>query len=171
MAKVSISNRLKNQELLLIQQIPWEALADTVFEDSFKPYFKNHEVVVSLVEATEIQELNRLYRYKNEVTDVLSFNAIGNLSADLEKFTDLTTAPETDSEDSTLGDIIICVSKAEIQAKERSASIEQELALLYVHGLLHLLGYDHASKEEAEQMFELQNSILKKHGFMNLVGR
>lgn len=164
-ANVALSIRTKNLELVAEDSIPWRSLADTTLEDTFKPYFKNHEVVISLVEAEEIQELNRLYRNTNEVTDVLSFNTIGNLSSDLEKFTDLTPDPEQDAEDSSLGDIIICVSKAQAQAQQRGCKLLDEIAMLYVHGLLHLLGYDHASREEAEQMFGLQNEILAKHHF------
>lgn len=145
--------------------IPWQALADTVLEDTFKPYFKNHEVVVSFVEAEEIKELNRLYRYNNEVTDVLSFNTIGSLSSDLEKFEDLTPDPEHDSEDSSLGDIVICLTKAQAQAEKRGCKLADEVAMLFVHGMLHLLGYDHATREEAEQMFGLQNEILAKYNY------
>ena len=160
MARVSISNRLKNPEQVEHKSIPWESLAETSFQDTLKPYFANHEVVVSIVEPEEIQELNRLYRYKNQVTDVLSFNAIGNLSDDLDKFSE---EQDLELEDAVLGDIVICATKAQEQAKENQHDTNSEIAFLFVHGLLHLLGYDHEQKDEAEQMFKLQNQILEKH--------
>lgn len=166
MAKVSISNRTKSPELIPEDSIQWNLLADTVLEDSYKQYFKEHEIVVSFVEAEEIQELNRLYRYKNEATDVLSFNAIGNLCSDLEKFEDLANVGELEPEDCALGDIVICVPLAQAQAAERNCELKQEIVMLFVHGLLHLLGYDHVLREEAEQMFGLQNTVLEKHGYL-----
>lgn len=176
MARVAISDRIvSKQDLTEINEaialeleaaLPWDLVAESVYQLTFKPYFSNHEVVVSFVEAAEMRNLNSLYRNIDSVTDVLSFNSIGNLSTDLEKFEDLTGGSELDSEDSTLGDIVICISRAREQALERNHSLKEELAFLFVHGLLHLLGYDHMVADEAQQMFGLQNKILKQHGFL-----
>ena len=59
-----------------------------------------------------------------------------------------------------LGEIFICVPQALRQAKEIGNSSERELSFLFVHGLLHLLGYDHTKKEDEEVMFPLQEKIL-----------
>ncbi len=175
-AKINVLNRVSNKASLLElnsdmtldleQCLSWSEIADSVYNLTFKPYFINHEVALSFCEEHEMQELNRLYRYKNYVTDVLSFNAIGNLGVDLEKFTDLTPDPELDSEESTLGDIIICVSQARKQASEAGHSLRAEIAMLFVHGLLHLLGYDHELSDEAKQMFDLQNKVLMAHNLL-----
>ena len=63
-----------------------------------------------------------------------------------------------------LGDIYISVEKAIEQANEYGHSIKRELSFLFVHGLLHLLGYDHMTKEDEEVMFTLQEAILKEKG-------
>lgn len=61
-----------------------------------------------------------------------------------------------------LGDIVICPAFAKKQAKEARRSYEHELAMLTIHGVLHLLGYDHAEPEEEKEMFGLQNEILEE---------
>lgn len=63
---------------------------------------------------------------------------------------------------SMLGDIVLCPEFAAEQAKAAGHSLEHELALLTVHGVLHLLGYDHAEPEEEKEMFALQNSLLEQ---------
>jgi probable rRNA maturation factor len=60
-----------------------------------------------------------------------------------------------------LGDIVLCPSYAEPQAKEAGHSLQDELELLTIHGVLHLLGYDHRESEEKEVMFSLQDDYLK----------
>ena len=63
-----------------------------------------------------------------------------------------------------LGDIYISVEKAVEQAKEYGHSVNRELSFLFVHGLLHLLGYDHMNEEDEKVMFDLQEKILKEKG-------
>ncbi len=101
----------------------------------------NKEISLSFCTATEIQALNKQYREKDSVTDVLSFPALAEVP--------------------TLGDIVICTSRAQEQASELGHSLKRELAFLFVHGLLHLLGYDHEISEDEERiMFDLQDQIL-----------
>ena len=63
-----------------------------------------------------------------------------------------------------LGDIYISVEKAIEQANEYGHSVKRELSFLFVHGLLHLLGYDHMNEEDEKVMFDLQEKILKEKG-------
>ena len=63
-----------------------------------------------------------------------------------------------------LGDIIISIAKAEEQAKEYGHSFIRELGFFAVHGFLHLVGYDHMTEEEEEEMFTLQKEILDEYG-------
>lgn len=65
-----------------------------------------------------------------------------------------------DPEEGVLGDIVLCPSVAEKQAKDAGHATEEELLLLTTHGILHLLGYDHAEPEEEREMFELQRQLL-----------
>ncbi|GHV17564.1 endoribonuclease YbeY [Clostridia bacterium] len=103
------------------------------------------EVSVSIVTAPEIQALNSQYRNKDSVTDVLSF-----------------PMDDFDSTPCMLGDIIICLQRAEEQAAEIGNSLARELAFLAIHACLHLLGYDHETGDEQEkEMFALQDKIMK----------
>lgn len=170
MARVAVSVRTKNkkvkdsitgQSFELENCQDWQQIAENVFQATFKPYFSNQEVVLSFVEEQEIYDLNRLYRNIDSATDVLSFNAIGNLSEDLEKFRDIDSEDDLEDEDLSIGDVVICIDYAIKQAEEKNISVKEELALLFVHGVLHLLGYDHETRDEAEEMFRLQDKILE----------
>ena len=71
--------------------------------------------------------------------------------------------PGTDEEQSPpglLGDIVLCPSVAQKQARDAGHATEEELLLLTTHGILHLLGYDHAEPDEEKEMFELQRQLL-----------
>ena len=171
MARVSVSVRLGDdikevEDKALAKFIDlatvhdWQQIAENVYQATFKPYFANHEVVLSFCQAPEIQKLNNYFRNIDMPTDVLSFNSIGNLSEDLVKFEDLEIAPENMESDATLGDVVICLEKAQAQAIEKEIALTEEIKLLFIHGLLHLLGYDHETPEEAKEMFGLQDKIL-----------
>ena len=102
---------------------------------------------IIFVTKEEIHELNKQYRGVDRVTDVISFA--------LEDAHDVSL---TDVR--VLGDIYICIDRMKEQAIEYNHSETRELSFLTVHGLLHLLGYDHQTKEEEEIMFDLQRKIL-----------
>lgn len=94
---------------------------------------------INFVLKNKIQELNKTYRNVDSVTDVLSF--------------------ESDIEND-LGDIFICFDVIEENAKKLNTSIENELNLIIVHGMLHLCGYDHMNDEEAKIMEAREEEIL-----------
>ena len=106
---------------------------------------------IIIVGKNKIQELNKNYRNKDSVTDVISF-----------ALEDDKTFINTDFR--VLGDIYICLDKAKNQAIEYGHSFLRELSFLSIHGLLHLLGYDHMTKEEENEMFSLQEMILNEYG-------
>jgi len=116
----------------------------------------NYEVDVSLVDDATIHEINRSYRHVDRVTDVISF-----AFNDDKNPKDAIASPNIPR---LLGEILICLPQAQRQAKEIGNSEERELSFLFVHGLLHLLGYDHMKKEDEEIMFPLQDKILEKAG-------
>ena len=102
---------------------------------------------IIFVTKEEIHELNKQYRGVDIVTDVISFA--------------LEDAPDVSLSDiRVLGDIYICIDRMKEQAIEYNHSETRELSFLTVHGLLHLLGYDHQTKEDEEVMFNLQRKIL-----------
>lgn len=118
------------------------------------------EVSISFVSNAEIKDLNREYRGIDSVTDVLSFPMLefeedydDELEDDDEEYIE---------EELPLGDIVISVERADEQAKEYGHSFNRELAFLLVHGMLHLLGYDHEKEEEEIIMFQKQEEILDK---------
>ena len=115
---------------------------------------KNFEVDVSLVDEKTIQDINREYRKIDRVTDVISFAFLDDKDP-----RDQINDPNIPQ---MLGEIFICLPQAKRQAEEIGNSLLRELRFLFVHGLLHLLGYDHMKKEDEEIMFPLQEEILKK---------
>ncbi len=108
------------------------------------------EVCLTFTDDAMIKKLNTEYREIERPTDVLSF-------------------PQ-DMENNILGDIIVSVEKASVQALEKGHDLEQELALLVAHGFLHLLGYDHAEPEEEKRMFALQDRLLQ-HYYADCFGK
>ena len=106
------------------------------------------EVSVVLVDNDYIQELNFTYRGSDCPTDVLSFNLQDN-----------NTALE---EEEILGDVIISVEKAQEQAHVYGHTLQREIAFLAIHGILHLLGYDHDTIETEQEMSARKELILKK---------
>lgn len=112
-------------------------------------------ISVSLVDNEFIHEMNRDYRGIDRPTDVISFAFLDNEDRQ---------SLYKSKEPVCLGDIYISVDKAKEQAEEYGHSIKRELSFLFVHGLLHLLGYDHMNQADEEVMFKLQDEILPKEG-------
>ncbi|MFS0861601.1 rRNA maturation RNase YbeY [Fredinandcohnia sp. 179-A 10B2 NHS] len=114
------------------------------------------ELSITFVDNDRIQEINREYRDKDQPTDVISFAMEELGEGEIEIIgADLPTV---------LGDIIISIPRAKEQAEEYGHSFIRELGFLAVHGFLHLLGYDHESKDEEEIMFSKQKEILEAYG-------
>lgn len=114
------------------------------------------EVSVTFVSLERIQEINRDYRGKDQPTDVISFA----LNEQDEEELDVVA----EGLPNVLGDIIISVSHIRSQAEEYGHSFERELGFLTVHGMLHLLGYDHLNEDEEKEMFSRQEDILSAYG-------
>jgi probable rRNA maturation factor len=104
------------------------------------------EINVSFVDDDYMTELHIKWMDEPGTTDVLSFPM---------------DMPETPGEAVTLGDIVISPVVAAEQAKAQGHSIEHEIYILVIHGLLHIIGYDHADKAEEKVMFDLQEKIVK----------
>lgn len=111
----------------------------------------NVDFNIILVNQKKIQEMNRDYRGIDKVTDVISFA--------LEDCEDITYEGYR-----LLGDIYICREKILEQAENYGHSVKRELLFLSIHGLLHLLGYDHMEEKDEKEMFTLQEKILEEYG-------
>lgn len=116
-------------------------------------YLKLSNVVfnIIIVDNDTIHSINKDYRGVDRPTDVISF-----------ALEDDTSFIQTDIR--ILGDIYISIEKAKEQAQSYNHSLKREISFLTVHGLLHLLGYDHMNEEDEKEMFELQELILDGYG-------
>lgn len=108
------------------------------------------ELAITLVDAERMTELHVQYLDEPGPTDVLSF-PMDELRS---------PGPGQVAEPGVLGDIVLCPSFAAAQAVERGRTLDEELAFLVVHGMLHLVGHDHATTDEYDAMFALQDQIL-----------
>lgn len=123
------------------------------FAKEFEQITDDAELSVSFVNKEEIQAINRDYRQKDKVTDVISF-----------AFEEDEPIIEGVDMPRVLGDIIICAEVAAEQAQAYNHSFERELGFLALHGFLHLLGYDHMTEADEKEMFQRQDDILNKYG-------
>ena len=111
---------------------------------------KDNYFNIIIIDNEEIRKINKEYRGIDDKTDVISFA--------LEDYKDI-----NDSYIKILGDIYISYEQAENQASHFGNTTLEELFFLILHGILHLLGYDHMNLEDEKIMFELQDKILKKY--------
>jgi probable rRNA maturation factor len=116
------------------------------------------EVALSFVTDEEIQQLNKQYRNLDRPTDVLSF-AMQEMGED-----ELEIIYEEAAVIEPLGDIIISIPRAIEQSEEYGHSVEREIGFLFIHGFLHLIGYDHGDAEAESKMFAKQEQILQLAG-------
>jgi probable rRNA maturation factor len=143
------TNELSSEQIIEIERI--------IHFAAVKEGVADHcEVSVNFVSNDKIHEINREYRGKDSPTDVISFameemgeGEIEIVGEGIPRF---------------LGDIIISIPKAREQADEYGHSFMRELGFLAVHGFLHLLGYDHMTKEDETEMFSRQKEILNEYG-------
>ena len=109
----------------------------------------NYEITLILTDPENIQKINREYRHIDKVTDVISFAEIDGEDFDYH-----------DDDVIYLGDIFINIERVKLQAEEYEHSIKREFVFLFIHGLLHCLGYDHMVKEDEIVMIEKQKMII-----------
>ena len=153
-SKEEYLNSETSKELISISgAADWQKITQLCYEITNIQDHRNKEICLSFCEASEIQELNRNFRNKDKVTDVLSFNASP------------IKVPEGEIE--ALGDIIICTERAAEQAKEFAYSLRRELIFLFIHGVLHLLGFDDETEDEAKEMFDFQKQVLISYGILD----
>lgn len=131
----------------LIEDCTMAALEEENIED-------DAEVSVTLVDNARIREMNAEFREIDRETDVLSFPLCGEDGFEVN--------PDNDA--ILLGDIVISLEKANVQAVEYNHDFKREVAFLITHSLFHLLGYDHMTEDEEKEMFAKQEKVLRKLG-------
>ena len=124
-------------------------LLKKLFKTVIHDYFPNQEVELSLIltNSEHVHRLNRDYRNIDRTTDVLTFAALEGEAFNQEKVVEL-------------GDIFINIDAVKQQALAYGHSEKRELAFLFMHGLLHTLGYDHMNAADEKEMFTLQDKYL-----------
>ncbi|MBR6766249.1 MAG: rRNA maturation RNase YbeY [Clostridia bacterium] len=142
----------ESKDFLEILERVAEFGAGTILENN------KFEVTVTLTDDDTIHEINREHRGVDSATDVLSF-PLWNRREGEAPFVN----PETDNV--MLGDIIISIPHVKAQAEEYGHSERREAAYLCIHGILHLLGYDHMTEEDKKEMRFMEEKLLKE---MNL---
>ncbi len=136
---------LQSEELLALMKRAGETC---LFCENIPHDDSSAEVSVSFVTPGEIQQINREYRDKDSVTDVLSFPQYENREEMAEE------------EYLCLGDVIICPERAEEQAEEYGHSYTREMVYLMVHSMFHLLGYDHMNEEDKKIMRAKEEKVM-----------
>lgn len=136
-----------NQNKFKISIREWKKFIKEILEKLNQD--KNTEISITFTNNEEVHHLNKEYRNIDRPTDVLSFPFDNSFNLPVKM----------------LGDIIISLEKAESQSEEYGHSFKREISFLIVHGILHLLGYDHHTPEEEKEMFGLQKELLKEYSF------
>jgi len=143
------TNLVSEKETNLIEELLQFAAVEEMINDEC-------ELSVTFVDDKTIRQINKEYRDKDRATDVISFaleemgeDEVPIVGADIPR---------------VLGDIIISMDTAKVQAEEFGHSMDRELGFLALHGFLHLLGYDHMNPEDEKVMFTKQKEILDKYG-------
>ncbi|CAL7962611.1 endoribonuclease YbeY [Gammaproteobacteria bacterium] len=133
------------------KSVPSKKQFKTWVEKVLAPRKKNHELTIRIVGIKEITKLNKQYRKKNKPTNIISFNFY----------------PPANIKTNLLGDLVICAPIVKLEAKLQHKTVLSHWAHLTVHGVLHLLGYDHQNDDAAQKMERLEIKILKKIGIAN----
>lgn len=135
------------------EEFTYQDIMEKVVNKAFEiGRLKKASCSIIIVDNSFIHNLNKEYRGIDRVTDVISFALEDDKSMVIPDGIRL------------LGDIYISLDKAKEQAKEYGHSLERELCFLAVHGVYHLLGYDHESEEDAKNMFKKQEEVLEYYG-------
>ena len=148
-------DRVKHKYRKIIRKIYEEALKETNND------LPNVWLTVSFVKKERIRDLNRMYRKVDRFTDVLSFPMLDIVYPQTLKDYQNEYSPDGNL---YLGDVVICPKVAKWQAKLYDHSKKREIAFLALHGLLHILGYDHINSDEEAIMMDTSEKILEKAG-------
>jgi probable rRNA maturation factor len=151
-----------------VEPLRWARLAEQVLAD--QGVRGDAELSVLFVDEKAMADLNRRFNTTDGPTDVLAFPideepSEGGRSPDSGGSGPGTVPPEVGDMPTLLGDVVVCPSVAFRNAPEHAGTYDDEIALLIVHGILHLLGMDHHDDDEAEVMEAKERELLAKFGF------
>ena len=144
-------NTIILQKISKIKSLPNKRQFSVWAKQALPSNKKNHELVIRIVDTKEITELNKKYRKKNRPTNIISFPFDLPLGV----------------KNNFLGDLVICAPLVKQEAKLQHKTITAHFAHLVIHGVLHLLGYDHKKNNDSKKMEALEIKHLKKLGFEN----
>lgn len=149
-----------------------EKAAETVFKviNKKKDFSKlsecgKIEISLAIVGDARMRKLNKMYRGKNRVTDVLSFGDKPVFEYLTKVFRGTEKFVEAPDKTNRLGEIIICYPRAKKQAKQNGHSLKKEISFLLIHGILHLLGFDHKKDELAVEMRLIEKKAMAQIHF------
>jgi probable rRNA maturation factor len=150
MIDLQIAETISSTEIPALQDTGYlERAARSALEFCGAP--SNAELTVVITDDEQLRQLNRQFLGIDAPTDVLSFPSGA-------------AEPNPDSGDPYLGDILISYPRAQVQAEAGGHAVKEELQLLLVHGVLHLMGYDHAEAGQKAEMWSAQAAILNSLG-------
>ncbi len=132
-------------------QLPSEQEINTWVAVCLEPKYADSELSIRITDVTEITRLNQMYRHQNTPTNVLSF----------------ANEPIPTEQTNYLGDIAICATIVKKEAEQQGKLLKAHWAHLVIHGVLHLLGYDHIQKKDAQIMEPLEIRLMQQLGFDN----
>lgn len=135
----------------------YEAIVKKVFDKCFEEEnLQNSKlyITVTFTNPENIRKINKQYRNIDKATDVLSFPLYEKQELDKK------IEQQEFLHEDVLGDVVISIEKVEEQAKEYGHSFERELSYMLVHGIYHLMGYDHIEEEDKKKMREKEEKIL-----------
>ena len=148
-----MNDQEKNPITYRLKMLMRQAVISTL---AYEGFHNDCQVSLTFTDDEGIRRLNREFRQIDSPTDVLSFPLVDFAGGD---------EPAADEPEIMLGDIVISLERAEVQAEEYGHGFEREAAFLCVHSMLHLLGYDHVNSEEEElEMRRRQREILEAMG-------
>ncbi len=124
-----------------VPEYPWLVLLEKALQYQ---YHLRQNISLAFIDSRTMRSLNKKWRHKDYVTDILSFNLAQSAKDDL------------------LGELLLCQTVVKRQAREHGHSVEREMQILIVHGCLHLLGYDHEKTNEAKVMESREVKLLAK---------
>ena len=141
--------RLETQRVLKVQEVPSDAELRQWIEAALGERVDKAELVIRIVDEAESQTLNREYRGVDRPTNVLSFPS------------ELPTEVESD----LLGDLVISAPVVQREANEQDKPLQAHWAHMVIHGVLHLIGFEHETDRQAHEMETLERSLLEGLGF------
>ncbi|GAC42959.1 rRNA maturation RNase YbeY [Paenibacillus popilliae] len=157
-----------NEQVKLSIEPPLIELLERILQEAARTEgVDGGEVALTFVDDAAIHALNREYRGIDRPTDVLSFAMRESTDEEMDILYEVEEDAELEGlDDDLLGDIIISTERAQAQAEEYGHSLEREIGFLFVHGFLHLLGYEHQDEKSEREMMDKQAAVLGRVGLI-----